>query len=200
MARYPDRNSLRTIPVGRENKNHRRHPNNLTHPHTASPMQHPCTGLATLVHLQAKYADFLKRSIYFLKPNARIQKQITKKSLFHNLWGCPNFCDGNSFFVFFRFLHKNSGTLWNEKGNNKSNLRGILVSDSKSNTFSQSLYFRDFKSRNPFGFAAFNFVERAGFEPTTLWSQTRCASQTALPLEVYPRNTWLSLGACQYLS
>lgn len=36
-------------------------------------MQHPCTGLATLVHLQAKYADFLKRSIYFLKPNARIQ-------------------------------------------------------------------------------------------------------------------------------
>ena len=39
-------------------------------------MQHPCTGLATLVHLQAKYADFLKRSIYFLKPNARIHRRL----------------------------------------------------------------------------------------------------------------------------
>ena len=27
-------------------------------------------------------------------------------------------------------------------------------------------------------------VERKGFEPPTLWSQTRCASQTALPLEI----------------
>ena len=26
-------------------------------------------------------------------------------------------------------------------------------------------------------------VERAGFEPATLWSQTRCASQAALPLD-----------------
>ena len=85
----------------------------------------------------------------------------------HSLWGWPNFCDGNSFFVFFRFLHKNSGTLWNEKGNNKSNLREILVSDSKSNIFSQSLYFRDFKSRNPFEFAAFKMVEMAGVEPAS---------------------------------
>lgn len=28
-----------------------------------------------------------------------------------------------------------------------------------------------------------NAVERAGFEPATLWSQTRCASQAALPLD-----------------
>ena len=44
----------------------------------------------------------------------------------------------------------------------------MLVSDCKSNTFSQSLYFRHFKSRNPFGFAAFKMVEMAGVEPLRL--------------------------------
>lgn len=43
----------------------------------------------------------------------------------------------------------------------------MLLSDCKNNTFSQSLYFRDFKSRNPFGFAAFKMVEMAGVEPAS---------------------------------
>ena len=36
------------------------------------------------------------------------------------------------------------------------------------------------KPRNPKGIAGFSQVGVIGFEPTTLWSQTRCASQTAL--------------------